>query len=159
MKFEVHITGEGSFLEICKQIGLRTIELDLLKPDYSILRREEMVSEIIDGDYAVCYIKVLFSAEIIKKLGGIVSRVKIESPPNSMFKDSALYVESHFKINDNKYPISRNINKDYYLGTDREYDPNKFDEFINKHKDHELEFCLYDDHISGDQDWLGLWGK
>lgn len=156
--FEIHITGDESILQAAPQLGLKTISIDLLKPDFSVLRAEHMTSCIQHHfDYDSCLKSVLNSVELLKSQGVKVQRVKIECPFYEHYKDQACYIESHFNTEQNYYPISRNRKKSTLLGTVRTYDKDEFDPFFSEWKHVTVELCLYDDFVEEDSDWLGLW--
>ena len=167
MIFEIHITGDKSIHEICKQINIKTINVCLLAPNQSAIRCEDMTSFVFNGTEADCYRKVLEVAGVLQNCGVPIYRMKIESPIVPELIHKSLYVETHFKTenieepdHDFRFspkftlPTSRNTSKDYYLATDREYRQDKYDEFINKYKGKELELCILDTNIEEDSDWF-----
>ena len=59
-KFEIHITGESSIIGVLSILGVKTIVVDLLKPDGELLRTEYMSSYVRDySDFDSCLISVL----------------------------------------------------------------------------------------------------
>lgn len=157
--FEVHITGDENIIEVCKNNGYKSISVDLLKPNQSILRTEYMTSMILKhNNYKECKIAVDNCVNIIKNNKVNVIRVKIESPFYEHYIDQSLYMESHFEATNDKYPMSRNKRKTTILATEREYDKKLYNQFINRWKDSkELELCLYDTWIDEDKDWFELY--
>lgn len=156
--FEVHITGDESILLTGQNRGMKTITVDLLKPDRSYLRSEYMTSHVCRfSDYKSC--KEYIDREVIalKEAGTTIFRVKIESPYYSHYVNESLYIESHFEAKDNHYPISINRKKTNYLATDRTFKKEEYSEFVKIHKDHELELCLYDSFPEEDRDWFQLY--
>lgn len=156
--FEVHITGDESILEVGKRLGVKTIAIDLLRKDRSVLRSEFMTSEIMKcPDYETCKKQV---RELVAKLEEArvpIVRVKIESPYYEHYVDQSLYMESHFETIDDFSPISRNRNKTKFLSTEREYIHERYDEFREVYADKELELCLYDSDVYEDKDWFDLY--
>ena len=158
--FEIHITGDESILKNGMQLGVKTIAVDLLKPDKSILRSEYMTSHIAKfNNFQDCVKFVDGLSHQLEQMGTKIIRKKIECPPYQHYLNSSLYMESHFKLSLDatpNFPISRNQNKDYLLGTDRTYDKSDYKRFHDAHQDDELELCLYDSFIDEDLDWLSL---
>lgn len=161
--FEVHITGDESIIENAVKLGnLKTITVDLLRPDRSVLRTEYMTALVTKCDqYQTCHDQTMKLVEDFKNLGTKIIRVKIECPPYQHYFNSSLYMESHFKMIDDLtfipfFPTSRNQKKNKLLGTDRTYDKADYKRFSDTHQDNELELCLYDSFIDEDLDWLSL---
>lgn len=158
LTYEIHITGDQSIIENAQKLGWKTIEIDLLRPDGSILRREYMTSEVRKYNRRLnVYIDILFLKFCLKYMGTKIYRSKIETTPYPYLFPSAKYVEAHFEVDNNEYPISRNAKKTKILATDREYNPDNFKSFLEKHKGRELELCIYDTNVNEDKDWLDLW--
>lgn len=156
--FEIHITGNHRIHEVGKALGLKTIQVELLDLNYNVIRVEHMTSIVVQKpNYAECLQFVLETAEEIRSHGCRIIRTKIECPVYEHYIKKALYIESHFKYNSNIYPISRNVTKDYNLGTCREWDRTKFETFFDTWKDSIIELCLFDTYPEEDLDWLGLW--
>lgn len=156
--FEIHITGSQCIHDIGGRYKHKTIAIDLLKPDRSVLRTEHMTSfvrKFSHYDQCKSYVDKIYRMYVLDGL--TVHRVKIESPVYEHYIDSSLYIESHFESDQVDYPISRNQKKTVCLATDREYDIKRYDEFIEKHRDHDLELCLFDTNPREDYDWLELW--
>ena len=159
--FEIHITGDESIHRLAKKYGHKTIAIDLLRPDLSVLRTEHMTSIVLKypfdtGEYDRCktlvdHIVCCYEADGLK-----ISRVKIESPFYDYYVDQSIYMESHFESESTYYPVSRNQKKTVLLATDREYDHSGYWDFKEKHDGKELELCLYDTNPREDIDWLGL---
>lgn len=159
--FEVHITGDKSILEHGEALGVKTIAVDLLRPDKSLLRSEYMTSIIMKcTNYETCKQQVCELSDKLLARGVGIIRTKIECPPYQHYLGSSLYAESHFKTTSyDDFPVSRNQKKDYLLATDRTYDKGEYSEFMKLHEDDELELCLFDSFIDEDLDWLSLWAK
>ena len=154
--FEIHITGEKSILTYS---DMKTIGVRLLRPDLSVIRTEYMTSHRAKFEsYRECKDFVDFHVKRIEKISPIV-RVKIETPYYEEYVKDSLYMESHFRTNDNKYALSQNEKKDYMLGTDRTYNPNQYCEFKNLWYNAEVELCVFDSFPQEDEDWLNLWKK
>lgn len=159
--FEVHITGDESIIKHGTNLGVKTIAVDLLRPDKSLLRSEFMTSIIMKcPNYEDCRQHVFELRDQLTALGVNVIRTKIECPPYQHYLGSSLYAESHFKTTSyDDFPVSRNQKKDYLLATDRTYNKNEYGEFMRLHEDDELELCLFDSFIDEDLDWLSLWAR
>lgn len=154
--FEIHITGDESIMQRGLQLGLKTIAVELLRPDRTVLRTEYMTSHVQKFEnYEACKAEVDKWVGQLKDMGTDIIRVKIESPYYAHYVLESLYMESHFKTEDNKYPLSRNVKKDYCLGTARVYNNDYYSEFMTKWD--EIELCLYDSDYLEDADWLDLW--
>jgi hypothetical protein len=157
--FEVHITGDERIIEACKKFDIKTISVDLLRPDGSKLRTEHMTSTVVRfTDYSECIQNVLELRDKIQRWCG-VHRVKVECPVYDHYLDRSLYIESHFDTTDNLFPISRNAKKATWMGTDRTYDHAEYDEFRERWKGETIELALFDSNLEEDWDWLELWGK
>lgn len=153
--FEIHITGSQSINAELDRLGIKNIIIDLLTPNKEVLRTEYMSSFISKhNDLAECQRHVI---SILDQLTSEIIRVKIESPYYEHYKDKSLYVESHFKPFNELYPISRNAKSNKELGTDRTYDKNEYEAFIEKWKDEDVEMCLVDTFIEEDKDWFELY--
>lgn len=149
--FEIHITSDAKILDLKEY---KTIAVDLLKPDFSLLRTEYMTSEVMKFiNYDKCLETVL---EIADKLENVI-RIKIECPYYPHYKEQSLYMESHFKTTEANYPISRNQKKTTFLGTDRTYSQAEYDGFRKKWAGVDLELCLYDNNYQEDADWFDYW--
>lgn len=158
--FEVHITGNDLIHEVAAKRDEKTIAVDLLRPDKTVIRTEHMTSLIFKLPQTNSYEKCKeIVDEIVKdytQSGVEIFRVKIESPFYDYYINKSIYVESHFETDDTRYPISRNQKKTTFLATDREYNMNKYEEFVERHVGNDLELCLYDTFPTEDLDWLGL---
>lgn len=160
--FEIHITSDESIHKTAEEFGDKTIQVALMRPDRSIIRIEHMTSirayfrsfeECLSyvGHYQIDYRKF--------------TRFKIECPASYTHylhggHHGPLYVESHFPAENLNSPISQNVRSGKLLGTNREYDPSKFEEFLKNQPDgSEKEICLFDTNICQDQDWLDCWKK
>ena len=153
--FEVHITADEGIINIAKRLGIKTISVDLLRPDRTVLRTEHMTSQIVRAEnYEACKRQVdwmLLNLDLYKVR---VYRVKIESPCYDHYVGQSLYMESHFQPTDDHYPLSRNQRKETLLATDREYDKQLYDLFKTRWADKEVELCLYDTFVEEDKDWF-----
>jgi hypothetical protein len=165
--FEIHITGDEKIIEAAQELGIKTIVLDLVKPDKSYFRTEYMTSHADSfQNYNKCKTWV---DELVSKLteaGVNIIRVKIECPYYPQYKDKSLYFEVHYESSTNAFPMSQNHGKDFYLCTAREYDRSKHDALWQKHggifllapPPHcTMELCLYDTNIEEDKDWFDLY--
>jgi len=160
--FEVHITGDESIIEAAKSLNIRTIVIDLVKPDRSFFRTEHMTSHVCRFDsYDECKEWV---DDVVAKLmtaGVNIVRVKIECPYYPSYIDKSIYFEVHYDAVGNAYPMSKNQGKDSFLCTAREYDKDKYDDLSWRHsgvsRDCTMELCLYDTNIEEDKDWFDLY--
>lgn len=154
--FEIHITGDQNIL---KAKNLKTITIDLLKPDQSFLRSEYMTSQVIYSENfeKICSIVTDLCLELEKITQ--IQRVKIECPYYQQFLSQALYIESHFVTKQGDFPISRNQKKVELLGTEREYDSAKFADFRKKWSGQIIELCVLDTNPEEDADWFDYWKK
>jgi hypothetical protein len=155
--FEVHITGDERIHEAAKKYGLKTIAVELLRPDGTVLRTEHMTSQVMRfPSYDECIQKVLDIRDELARWCAIW-RVKVECPVYDHYLDRSLYLESHFETKNNLFPISRNKNKVTWMGTDRTYDHTEYETFQTRWHGEILELALYDSNIQEDWDWLDLW--
>lgn len=156
--FEVHITGDESIHKAAKELNQKTIAIDLLRPDKSVLRAEHMTSLILKHEsYKKCKAHV---DEIVKQYESRrvpIIRVKIECPYYLHYRADSLYIESHFVSDEMFFPTSRNQRKAALLATDRQYGLERYQAFLEQNKSHELELCLYDSFVSEDLDWFQLY--
>lgn len=153
--FEVHITGDSKIIEMASYLNLKTIQVDLFRPDKSYLRTEYMTSHVFKlKDFEECK-KVVDDAVAFLSKGSSIIRTKIESPYYAHYADQSCYIESHFDDDSFKYPTSRNKNKIKFMGTDREYQKEKYESFRLRWSD--IEICLFDSFVEEDSDWLNLW--
>ncbi len=165
--FEIHITGDEKILDAAQDLGLRTITLDLVKPDWSYYRTEYMTSQAHHApNYEECKKYVDGIVDKLKESGVDIKRVKIECPYLQQYKDRSIYFEVHYKARDSRYPLSRNKGKDYHLCTDREYDRVKYDSLWQRHSGifgftppdgFIMELCLHDTNVNEDKDWFDLY--
>jgi hypothetical protein len=158
---EIHITGDEKIHEIAPHLGLRTIEIELLRPDGSILRTEHMTSDVRKFECFEQALDFVGSMRFGLIVNGVkVIRTKIECPPNEKQIDTAYYCESHFPVRDLSVecPISRRKNTNKLLGTARTFNKDLYRAFIETYKDKEIELCLHDSHVDEDKDWMELWG-
>lgn len=145
--FEIHITGEKSEID---KLGMKTISVELLKPDFSVLRTEYMTSQALKfSNFDACF-------EYVNSLGNF-KRIKIECPVYEHYIDKSLYLESHFYTKKPYFPLSRNINKEELMGTDRVYCREEYSKFMNMWHGEILELCLFDSFVEEDFDWFNLY--
>ncbi len=154
--FEVHITGDEKIHEISRRLGLKTISIDLLRPDRTVLRVEHMTSQIFKFEnYEKCHAHVQNVVDQLLAADVDIERVKIECPDYKHYREQSLYMESHFEIDEPKgYPTSKNQKKDTLLATDRTSFKELYDGFAEEYKDKEVELCLWDTNEYQDIDWF-----
>lgn len=163
--FEIHITGDKKIIEAAKQLDVKTIVLDLVKPDKSHFRTEYMTSHAARfKSYNSCKEWVDNVVARLIEAGVEIIRVKIECPYYQQYKNKSLYFEVHYE--GERGPMSRNHGKDYFLCTAREYDRSKYDALWQKHggiflltppPHWTMELCLYDTNVEEDKDWFDLY--
>lgn len=157
--FEIHITGDESILNKALALGLKTISVELLRPDKSVIRTEHMTSAIKKfQNYSYCKEYVDGVVDELNRDGVKIIRVKIESPFYRHYKDQSLYMEAHFVTSNSKYALSRNIRKTEFLGTEREYLHDCYEAFVERHSGKDIEICLHDTNVNEDKDWLRMYG-
>lgn len=157
--FEIHITGDSSELNATlTDLGIKNIIVELLKPDNSVLRTEHMSSFVRNMRYNEIHQFVLDLVTKLAKQHNII-RVKIESPPILELFPMSLYVESHFIPRSNKYALSRNVKSGKLMGTDREYNKNEYQTFLDKWQNEDCELCVFDSFKEEDFDWLSLYNQ
>jgi hypothetical protein len=156
--FEVHITGDESIIAACEK--LKTIAVDLLRPDLSVIRTEYMTSyEKKAPNYDICKMEVHGIVNWLNQERVKVHRIKIESPVYAHYIDRSWYIESHFDSDVRlPYPLSRNQKKTSLMGTDRVHGIKHYDDFMKKWEGSILEICLYDTFVAEDKDWFEAWG-
>lgn len=159
LPFQIHITDETENVYKLSELSIRTITIDLLKPDFSLIRSEHMTSYDIKISSLDMPIYVFGLTKMMMSYNCKISRVKIETAPFEDLFEQSLYIESHFNPTPDdykKYAISRNQKTGEMLGTDREYDKSKYKEFIKKWNDktEEIELCIFDTNPGKDKDWL-----
>jgi hypothetical protein len=161
--FEIHVTGDPSIIQNARDLGLKTICVRLLRPNRTLLRREFMTSHRCRfADFDLCKKFVDRTVELLEEAGTEIYRIKIESPYYERYVKQSLYIETHFKPDENspdiaKYPLSRNQIRIPPLATDREYDQASYRKFMDFWKDKEFELCLYDSNKYLDHDWMSLY--
>ncbi len=155
--FEIHITGDEKIHEVAKELGLKTIQVQLLRPDKSLIRTEHMTSIVKKFDYFEKAYQWTINTVIKLAEQCKIYRVKIESPPYPHYYYIALYAEVHFKNDSFNTPTSKNPTKDYYLGTER-VPIGKINELKAKYPNEDLEICLMDNNIYEDVDWFNSYG-
>jgi hypothetical protein len=174
MFFEIHITalsqhddptgmGMANFHSAAHYKGLRTISVELLHPNLTVLRTEDMTSHRAEFEtFEECKEFVDIMADHLHMAAGVV-RVKIESPYYPEYVGKSCYIESHWtpEILTEDYPLSRSCHKRHkILATAREYDQSKFEEFNETWKGKGIvELCLYDSFVKEDKDWFDLYQK
>ena len=162
--FEIHITGDERIIKAAKALDLKTIVIDLLRPDKSYYRTEYMTSQAYHCEnFNKCQEYV---NDLVNKLNVDILRVKIECPYYRHYVDQSLYFEVHYKAKGDFFPMSQNKGKNYFLCTAREYDKTKYDSLWQKHggifllappENFIMELCLYDTNINEDKDWFDLY--
>lgn len=158
--FEIHITGDQNIHQIAPSLGLRTIEIELLRPDGTVLRTEHMTSDVRkfeSFEFALDFVGNMKFGLLAN--GCQVVRTKIECPPYNEYLPSAYYAESHFPVRDLSVecPISRNKRNGKLLGTTRTFNKSLYRTFLETYKDKEIELCLHDSNVDEDKDWMDLW--
>ena len=79
--FEIHITGSDKIHSACDKLNVKTIAIDLLRPDLSVLRTEHMTSFCAKHDnFYVCHDAVEELVANLRKQKVDIYRVKIECP-------------------------------------------------------------------------------
>lgn len=158
--FEIHVTGSIETMQQASTLGIKTITIDLLKPDKSHYRTEYMTSHLHECDnYQQCqeYIN-----EILSFLSGVV-RVKIECPKQyTHYIPQSVYMEIHGEQGyNNIYPMSLTRGKMDIMITDREYDKDKYSDLIKRHvkstRNLITELCIFDSNVDEDKDWFDLY--
>jgi hypothetical protein len=148
--FEIHVTGDESIHE---NTDLKTIAVDLLRPDGSVLRTEHMTSHVGKfPSYIDCKLFVDKLARDLESKGTKIVRVKIETPYYEHYVSKSLYLESHFEDKNFEFPTSRNQRKSTLLATERAYEYDNYEE-LRASRD-EVELCLYDSWVNEDKDWF-----
>jgi hypothetical protein len=155
--FEIHITGDKSILTVAKPI--KTIEVNLLKPDRSILRTEYMTSHVqhMASGFAGCKEYVNDIVKCLEFQGVNIVRVKIESPFYKHYVEQSLYIESHFEDDHFKLPTSQNPRHTMPVVTAREYEQRWFEPFMEHYLPSVIELCLFDTNVDEDKDWFDLY--
>lgn len=168
MIFEIHITGSMNIHEVCKTLGVKTIAVELLKPNGKTLYVEDMTSFIFRGSEIDMYERVLLLVSDLSRNNVSISRIKVETPYVGCehLASKSKYMETHFKCGeldgpDEQFvlPTSRNIKKTTFLATDRTYDQSNYFEFYQKYKNDELELCIFDSNVEQDREWFELYAK
>lgn len=163
MLFEIHITGSENIHEVCKERELKTIKIELLRKNYSIIRVDHMTSICVNLPNVVDAMIYVGQLEDYLKSNNVdIFRTKVECPllpEYSEFIKYSLYVESHFVTNNSLCPVSKNVGGTKFLGTKREYDRRNYLEFYFNHLDTnaDVELCICDSNVDWDMDWLNLW--
>lgn len=166
MIFEIHITGSMNIHEVCETLGVKTIAVELLKPNCELLYIEDMTSFIFKGSEIDMYEKVLSLVGDLSRNNVSISRIKVETPYVGCehLIEKSKYMETHFKCgelynSDERFvlPTSRNTKKATFLATDRTYDQSKYFKFYQKYKNNELELCIFDSNVNQDKEWFDLY--
>lgn len=153
--FEIHITGSHEINQELDSLGIKNIIVDLLTPEQKLMRTEYMSSFVIKRtSYNDCKTYV---DDLVGNLKSNVIRVKIESPYYEHYKDKSLYLESHFKPFNNRFPISMNQRSKKLLATARTYKKDQYNDFKERWKNEDVEMCLFDSFIAEDKDWFDLY--
>jgi hypothetical protein len=171
--FEIHITEpdyhgpdycrqytNSLFLELAKELGLKTITIDLLNPKGERFRTETMTSivkKFKDFRHCCFYVDNLVAHFNSKECRP--RRVKIESPWIGDLVQQAIYVEAHFVTDSTfAYPVSRNYRKTEMLATARSHNPDDYLDFYKYWcQRSQVELCLFDSYTYEDNDWFQLW--
>ncbi len=153
--FEIHITGQPSIIKELDSLGIKSIIVELLWPDHSLLRTEYM-SSFVEKFHTYEDCKVYVDALVLRLKSPII-RVKIESPYYEDYAQQSLYMESHFTPFNNVYPISRNKKSGKLMATDRTYIKSDYAWFLKKWKNEDVELCLFDSFVQEDRDWFNLY--
>lgn len=159
--FEIHITGDELILKAAKP--LKTIQVNLLKPDKSLLRTEYMTSHVqhMASGYEGCKKYVDDIVDYLENQQGLnLIRVKIVSPYYRHYVPQSLYIESHFESDAFHLPTSQNPKHAMPVATAREYDKKYYEDFVEHYKKTipaTVELCLYDTDVNEDKDWFDLY--
>lgn len=157
-KFEIHITGDEKINDVLTVLGIKNIIVDLYSPDMKLLKTEYMSSFVKEYEsFEECYKRVYELVRVLVLQGIAIYRIKIESPYCKQYLNNALYIESHFRSENNQYPISINRKSKKVIGTDRTYNKAEYPKFKEKWKDAEVELCLFDTNSKQDDKWLKLY--
>lgn len=152
--FEIHITGDESIKKLGKALGHKVIEIGAMNTKKQIMYTEVMTS--IQQKFENFKECLTFVKHLSLFYKGI--RSKIECPATyNHYLPKAIYTECHFKTTETTLPISKNVDKDYLVATDRVYKQEEFAPFIKKYKGSEVELCLYDSLPIKDFSWFKYW--
>jgi PTH2 family peptidyl-tRNA hydrolase len=162
--FEVHVTGDESIHSAASTLDVKTITIESLDRNGRVVKVDHMTSHKVTAmDYFACKTAVDSLCSKLTAAGVDVQRVKIESPAYRHYYPTALYVETHFAINDDvapfEHPCSKSPNKSDHLGTIREWDKLKFEAFCINHYPNVIELCLYDTHPGADDLWFSSYSQ
>jgi hypothetical protein len=90
--FEIHITADEAIIEAAKELNVKTIIIDLIRPDQSLFRTEYMTSYIYRCEnYDECKEYVDDITVKLTNLGVKIVRVKIECPLYQKYIGNSLY--------------------------------------------------------------------
>lgn len=153
--YEFHITSHENAI---KSLDIPIIGIDLISTSGFSLQRDWMTSYTAHLDSIDAAIMHL--GFILKEIKGApIFRVKIETPYSEDLDLSRfLYIESHFRSENLKYPRSINVITKEYMSTARTYDMNKFKEFADTYKDSKVELCVIDTNVYHDHKWFRHYG-
>jgi hypothetical protein len=163
MIFEIHITGDESIHSVAAKRQHKTITLQLVRPNYSLIRLDHMTSIIMpatDLSSALAQLKEIEKYYIDN--GVDIKRVKMECPLTTAYKDyvrDAVYAECHFEASNSNLPTSRNVKKNTFSATDRCYNHSLFLEFYFEYLGLDIELCVLDTNDKWDVDWTTYWGN
>lgn len=157
--FEVHITGNSNkILQVAKELDVKAICINLLRPDKTFLRNEWMTSQVIKANnFDECKKLVFDLREKLIAHGVEIVREKIESAYYPEYVEQSLYIETYFQTSDFNLPVSQNASKTTFLATDRTYLKKEYEDFLVKYKGREIELALLDINPYEDEDWLSLY--
>jgi len=160
--FEIHITGNKYIHEVGRQLGIKTIEIELLNPKKEIITTEHMTSIVHQSEnYLSC--KKYVDKLVNQLLPCNVTRVKIECPWYEQYLKDTVYVESHFpplfplEIMPPIWPMSRNVKSGKMICTLREYKELELFKYWCMNQSLELEMCVYDTNVNQDNYWFETW--
>lgn len=159
--FEIHITGEEKIITILNDFNYKTLHAELRNKNNETIGAEYMSSfkqEFLNYETCKKFVDDLVDYLLTQNIE--IYRVKIECPYfYNHYKEMAIYVESHFPTTElnNHYPFVYNVNSKKYVSTDRIYLKSEYNDFIEKWKQEpksEIEYCLFDDNIRHDEEWV-----
>jgi len=164
--FEIHITGSKNILDVLNDLNFKSLHAEMRNPSNETVGVEYMSSFVSKFDnYETCKNWVDDFVLNLENNDVDIYRVKIECPYfYSHYRDQSIYLEVHFPTTDDnkEYPFVYNIKSGKYVSTDRIFLKSDYDNFISKwekEKNTEIEYCLYDDNIMHDIDWIKSFKK
>lgn len=162
LPFEIHITTKTDLIHTTSPV--KTIAIDLLKPNLEILRTEHMTNHSVKMSLLDIHYYAIGLEYYLFLMKNEIQRGKLETAPFADLFYKSLYIEAHFKPTDEEikqgiYPLSRNRNNNKMLAIARELDKSKFGDFIKQweKRTDEIELCLFDSKSEQDNDWLNLY--